>query len=135
MVNGLENLDIELLGLWRIKGHAKCHEGIGETLHTNTNGAMTEVRTTCFRDGVVVDVDDAVQIIGDDLGDIVQFLEVVLAVDDEGWESKRGKIAHGSLVRGGIFNNFCAEVRRLDSTQVLLVGFICKYIVVNKVNQ
>jgi len=84
MVNGLENLDIELFGFGRIKGHAKCHEGICETLHTNTDGAMAEVRTASFRDWVVVDVDDAVQVVSDDLGDIVQLLEVVFAVDDEG---------------------------------------------------
>ena len=123
MVNGLENLDIELLGFGRIKGHAKCHEGIGET-STKTDGAMAEVRTTSFRDWVVVDIDDTVQVVGDDLGDIVQLLEVVLAVDDEGREGERGEIAHGGLVRCGIFNDLRAEVRRLDGTQVLLVGFI-----------
>ena len=65
MINSLENLDIELLCFKGVKGHAKCHEGIGETLHTNTDGAMGEVRTTTFRDWVVVDVDDAVQVVGD----------------------------------------------------------------------
>ena len=69
MVNGLENLDIELLGFGRIKGHAKCHEGIGET-STKTDGAMAEVRTMSFKDWVIVDVDDAVQVVGDDLDDL-----------------------------------------------------------------
>ena len=45
---------------------------------------MAEVRTTSFRDWVGVDVNDAVQVVGDDLGDSVQLLEVVLAIDDEG---------------------------------------------------
>ena len=52
--------------------------------YTNTHGAMAEVRTTSFRDWVGVDVNDAVQVVGDDLGDSVQLLEVVLAIDDEG---------------------------------------------------
>ena len=65
---------------------------------------------TSFRDWVVVDVDDAVQVVGD-LGNIVQRLEVVLAIDDEGRESKRGEIAHGGLVRCGIFDNLRAGIR------------------------
>ena len=71
---------------------------------------MAEVRMTSFRDWVVVDVDDVVQVVGD-LGNIVQRLEVVLAIDDEGRESKRGEIAHGGLVRCGIFDNLRAEIR------------------------
>ena len=65
---------------------------------------------TSFRDWVVVDVDDVVQVVGD-LGNIVQRLEVVLAIDDEGREGKRGEIAHGGLVRCGIFDNLRAEIR------------------------
>ena len=56
MVDGLKNHFIELLSM---------------PLHTNTDRAMTEVRTTCLRDWIVVDVNDAVQIVSDDLGDIV----------------------------------------------------------------
>ena len=88
MVNGLKNMDIELLCLKRVKGHVKRHEGIGETLHTKANRAMVEVQTTCFRNWIVV-----------------------LTIDDDGWESKRGKVANGCLVRGGVFDDFCAEVQ------------------------
>ena len=66
-----QNLDIELLCLESVKGHVKRHEGIGETLHTKANRAMAEVRTTCFRNWIVADVNDAVQIVSDNLGDIV----------------------------------------------------------------
>ena len=126
MVNSLEDLDVELLGLRRIERHAESHEGIGETLHTDTYGAMAEVRATSFGDGVVIDVDDAVQIVGDHLGYIVQLLEVVSTIGDEGWESKRRKVAHGSFVRGGVLDDLSAKIGRLDGTQVLLVGLVCK---------
>ena len=71
MVNGLKNLDIEPLCLERVKGHVKCHEGISKTLHTKANRAMAEVRMMCFRNWIVVDNNDVVQIVSDDLGDIV----------------------------------------------------------------
>ena len=58
-----------------------------------------------------------------------------MTIDNDGWESKRGKVANGCLVRGGVFDDFCAEVRRFDGTQVLLpvVGFIYEYFVVSSV--
>jgi len=126
MVNGLEDLDVELLGFRRIEGHAESHEGVGETLHADAYRAMAEVGATSFGDGVVIDVDDAVQIEGDHLGHIVQLLEVVSTVCDEGWESKRRQVAHGGFIRGGVLDDLGAKIGRLDGTQVLLVGLVCK---------
>jgi hypothetical protein len=38
-------------------------------LHTNPDGAVAEVGSTSFRDGIVVDVDDTVKVVCDRLGD------------------------------------------------------------------
>ena len=43
VVDRLEDLDVELLGLRRIKWHAKSHESIGQTLHTDTDGSVAHV--------------------------------------------------------------------------------------------
>ena len=58
-----------------------------------------------------------------------------MTIDNDGWESKRGKVVNGCLIRGGVFNDFCAEVQQFDGTQVLLpvVGFIYEYFVVSSV--
>ena len=43
---------------------------------------MTEVGFASFGDWVVIDVDNAVEIVRDGLGDGVKLLEVVLAIGD-----------------------------------------------------
>lgn len=83
MVDGLEDLDVQFLGGLRVERHAESHESISETLNTNTNRSVAHVRSAGFWDGVVVDVDDAVKVIGDDLGNFMELLEVVFAILDE----------------------------------------------------
>src|SRR6267154_5164170 len=84
---------------------------------------MTHVRAARFRNRVVIDVDNAIQIECNNLGDIMQLLKVVPFASDEGGESDRGKVAHSSLICGGVFHYFCAEIGRPDSAKVLLVRF------------
>lgn len=123
VVDGLEDLLVKLLGVWSIEGQAKDHEGVGETLNTDTNGTVAHVGLASLGNGVVVDVNDSVQVEGDDLGDGVELLEVVLLVGgDEGWESDGGEVADGDLIGGRVFDDLGAKIRRLDGTEVLLVG-------------
>lgn len=84
MVNCLEDLEVQLASLRRIERQAKGHEGVGEALHTDADRAVTHVAPLGLLDGVVVDIDDAVEVVSDDLHDVVQFLEVVLSVLDKG---------------------------------------------------
>ena len=58
-------------------------------------------------------------------------------LDDEGWESERDARSHTTVSSGGrVFDDFRAEIRRLDSTQVLMVvNFIWENIVVSCVNR
>jgi len=96
VVDRLEDLEVELARLGRVEGEAECHEGVGEALHTDADGAVAHVAVLGLLDRVVVDVDDAVEVVGDDLGDVVELLEVVLAVLDEGREGDRREVAHGA---------------------------------------
>ena len=105
MVDRLEDLDIESLGLGRVKGHVEGHEGIGKTLYTDSDGSVSEVRVLGLDDRVVVDVDDAVEVEGDNLGDLVKLLEVVDALLDVGGEGDRGEVADGDLVGGRVLDN------------------------------
>jgi hypothetical protein len=61
---------------------------------------MMEVRFANFEDRVVVDVDDAVEIICDGLGGSVKLIEVILAIGDICGEGERGKVAYSGLVGG-----------------------------------
>lgn len=67
VVDGLGELDVELASGGRVERHAKRLEGVGETLNSDTDGSVAHVAVASFLDGVVVDVDDLVQIAGDDL--------------------------------------------------------------------
>ena len=77
VVDGLEDLDVELASLRRVEGHAESEESIRKTLNTDTNRTVAHVAVVGLHDGVVVDVDDLVKVADDDLGDLVQLLEVV----------------------------------------------------------
>ena len=72
---------------------------------------MAGVRVTCFRNGVVVHVNDTVEVERDDLRDVMKLLEVVLVSMDEGWKSKRSKIANGGLVGCRVLDNLSAKIR------------------------
>lgn len=111
VVDGLEDLLVKDACFRRVEGHAQSHESIRETLHTDTDGAVTHVRATCFRDGVVVDVDDAVEVERDNLGNVMQLLEVVDPILDERREGDGGEVADGGLVRRRILDNLSTQVR------------------------
>jgi hypothetical protein len=71
MVDGLEDLDVEVLGLRRVEWKTKSQESISETLNTDGNGAVTEIALSRLRNWVVVDIDDLVQVLDNDLADFV----------------------------------------------------------------
>jgi hypothetical protein len=125
----LEDLDIEFLRLGGVEGHTEGHEGVGEPLDPDPDGTVTEVGSARFWDGVVVAVDDAVEIECDGFGDGMEFLKVVFTIGDIGGESERGEVADGDLIRGSVFDDLGAEVGRLDGTEVLLVRFTCRMII------
>jgi hypothetical protein len=132
VVDGLEDLLVELTSLGRLEGHAQSKESIGETLDTKTNGSVTHVAVTSLLDGVVVHIDNLVQVADNDLTDLVQLLEVVASifVVDERGKSQRGKVANGDLVRGAVLNNLSAQVGASDGTKVLLVALAVAVILV-----
>jgi len=121
MVDGLEDLNVKFLGSCGFEWHAQHHEGVSKTLHTNPNRSMAHIGRPRFGDGVVVDIDDAIQVECDDLGNIVQLLEVVLAVGDKGRERDGREVTNRGLIRGGVLNDFRAQIGGFDRPQVLLV--------------
>ena len=80
MVDGLEDLNVEFLGSCGVERHAEHHESICETLHTNSNWSVAHVGLPRFRDWIEIDIDNTIQVEGDNLSNVVQLLEVVLAM-------------------------------------------------------
>ena len=80
MVDCLEDLNVELLGSCGVERHTEHHESIRETLHTDSDWSVAHVGLPRFRDRVEIDVDNSIQVVGDNLSNIVQLLEVVLAM-------------------------------------------------------
>ncbi|KAI6757641.1 hypothetical protein HG531_003466 [Fusarium graminearum] len=132
VVDGLEDLLVQLTSLRRLKGHAEGKKGISETLHTKTNGSVTHVAVTSLLDRVVVDVDDLVQIADNNLSDLVQLLEVVASIFivDKRGQRQGGKVANSDLIRGAVFNDLSAQVGASDGTKVLLVTLAIAVILV-----
>lgn len=91
---------------------------------------MTHVALTSFRNRIVVDVDDAVEIEGHNFSNVVKLLEVIHSIFDERWEGDGGKVADGYLVWSRVFDNLGTEVRGFNGTEVLLVGLaVCSVFV------
>lgn len=132
VVDGLEDLNVEVLGLRRIEGHTKSQESIGETVDTNSNGAMAHVAPPSLRHGVVVDVDDLVQVLDEHLSDIMKLLEVInsLLDIDKGRKCQGCKVADSDLIRGSVLDNLAAEVGAADGAKVLLVALAVAVVLV-----
>jgi len=118
-----EPVQVELTSGGTVESHSQSHKGVGETLYTKTDRSVAHVRVLGLDDGVVVDVDDSVQVLGDDLGDSVELFKVVLSVADERGQGERGQVADGDLVGSRVLDDLGTQVGRLDGSQVLLVGF------------
>jgi hypothetical protein len=121
MIDGFEYLNVEFFGSCGIEWHAELHEGIGKALNSNPDGSVTHVGPLRFRDWVVVDVDDAIQVVSNNLSDIVQLLEIVLVVGDKRWERDGRKVTDGGLIWGTILDDLRAKVGRLDRSKVFLI--------------
>ena len=94
----------------RISHHA---EHVGQTLDTDTDRTMSHVGVLGFLDGIVVDIDNLVQVVCNLLRDLDKLLEIVgsrLLVHEHG-EIDRGKIAHGNLVGCGVLDDLSAKIR------------------------
>lgn len=124
MVDGLEDLLVQLTSLRRLEGHTQSKEGIGKTLDTNTNRSMAHVAVASLYDRVVVDINNLVEVANDNLSDFVKLLKVIsaLVVVNESWQSKRCQIADSDLIRSRVLNNLSAKVGAADGTKVLLVA-------------
>eukprot|EP00438_Fugacium_kawagutii_P034554 Skav201792 [mRNA] locus=scaffold645:38737:39012:- [translate_table: standard] len=84
---------------------------------------MAHVGTTSFFHGIVVSIDDLVQILCDHLGDLIEFLEVKNITLHKGGQGNGCKVADCHLILGGVLNDLRAQVGAMDGAQVLLVGF------------
>jgi hypothetical protein len=124
VVNSLENLNIQLLGLRRFERHTKGEERVGQTLDTQSNWPVPEVAAARLLYRIVVDFNNLVEVTSDNLGDLVKLFEVVAVavIIHESWKGKRSKVADSDLIRSGVFNYLCAKVGTTDGSQVLLVA-------------
>ncbi|KAH0357813.1 hypothetical protein KCU83_g235, partial [Aureobasidium melanogenum] len=132
VIDGLEDLDVELSSLGRVERHAKSEEGVSESTNTKTNGTVAEVALASLRDRVVVDLNDLVQVLGNNLDNLVKLLEVELVFVhvDEGGKSKGSQVADGDLIRSSVLDNLSTQVGAANDTKVLLVALAVASILV-----
>ena len=112
MVDCLEDLGVEIKCFRALKSKTHFLEGVCHPLYPNTYGAMAEIRCLCLLDGVIVAIDDSVQVPRDSLGYAMQGLEVksaTLVVCELG-KRNRGEIADGYLFLAGILEDLSAEI-------------------------
>lgn len=75
---------VELLRFGRVEGQAEQDEGVGKALNPEANRPVPHVALARTLDGIVVDVDDLIQVARDDgrhLGELVEVEHPVLRVE------------------------------------------------------
>ena len=113
MVDCLEYPEVQVASVVAFKRNTHHGIGIGETLDTDADGSMAKIGRTSFGNGVIVDIDDFIQILGDNFDDFVQLFKVkarclcpIARVRYKTWQTYARQIAYGDLIRGGIFDDF-----------------------------
>lgn len=124
VVDSLKDLLVELAGLGRLERHAQSKEGISKTLNTNTDRAVAHVAVASLGDGVVVDINDAVQVANNNHSDVVKLLKVVdtIGVVHVGGKGQRGQVAYSSLIGSTVLDDLSAQIGAADGAKVLLVA-------------
>jgi hypothetical protein len=122
VVDGLEDLAVEHLGLHAVEGIAHEDEGVRQALHADADGAVAHVAAARLGDRVVVLVDHAVEVAGELVGDLEELVVIELALVHELGQRDGAEVAHGHLVGAGVLDDLRAEVAALDGAQVLLVA-------------
>ena len=98
---------------------------------------MAHVGVAGLFHGVVVHVNDAVQVARGVVGDVVEKLVVehtVARVHELG-QGDGGQVADGHFVLGGVLHDLRAEVGGADGAEVLLVGFLVGSVLVEHVGR
>jgi hypothetical protein len=124
MINGLENLNVKMLGLGRVEREAQSQESVCETLDTNGNRSVAEVALASLRHRIVIDIDDFVQVLDDHLANFVELVEIIRAIVHVNIcrKGERSQVANSDLIRCAILDDLCTQVGAADSTEVLLVA-------------
>lgn len=126
-VERLEDVLVQAAGFVALEGHAQGNERIGQPLHAQPDGAVAAVAALGLGHGVVVDVDDLVEVQRGVVGYLVELLVVEEQVTGlvgahVAGEGQRGEVADRNFVLVGVLHNLGAEVGALDGAQVLLVA-------------
>ena len=77
VINCFENLFVQKSSLWGLERIPHQDESVGKTLNADTDGPVPHVRVAGLLYGVVVDVDDLVQVARHNLDDLLQSVKVV----------------------------------------------------------
>lgn len=78
MVDSFEDISVELEGVSGFVRHLQNLEGISKSLNTNTNRSVSHVGVSSLNNGVVVDVNNSVEIFCYALGHLVEVVEIKL---------------------------------------------------------
>lgn len=137
MVNRLENILVQLFGLVAVKRHPHQYKHIRQALDADTDGSIFHIADTRLLRRIEIDVDHAVQVRRDDLGDAVQRLEIegLRFLFYKRRQRNGRQIADRGLVRVAVFHDLRAQIGALDRAQILLVGLHVGRVLVQQVRR
>lgn len=85
--------------------------------------------------GVKVAVNNLVEILGDNFGNLLQLGKVKGSILDQHGKTDTCQVANSRLIRSSVLDNLTAQVGALDRSQVLLIGLAVAVILVEHVGR
>ena len=76
IINRFKNLSVEDAGFFAMEWNIHHHKNVGQALHANPDRAVAQIARSGFICGVVINIDDLVQIVNDEGGYAFEFGEV-----------------------------------------------------------
>jgi len=132
VVNAFEYPPVGVDGCFLVEGNLHLGEEVSQPLDSDAHGPVLQVGVASLLDGLLVAVDDVVEVADHEAGDLVQFglVDVVGLGQLEGRQTDARQVAHGHLLLVGLLDDFGTEVAALYHAQVLLVGLAVRVVLV-----
>lgn len=109
MIQGFEDVDIELTGGWRVEWKLQSHKDVGKALHTDTDGASVVSRAVALRGRVGTGIDKSIRVANSELRHLVKGVKVEgSAFTHETGEGYGSQSADASFILRGVLYNLRA---------------------------
>ncbi len=128
----LKDFAVESACLLRGPRNTKLGKHIRKTLNANANGTMASIGITALLRGLLIEINDLIQVVRENRSHLTKSLEVEGPTLHETRQAQRTQIADGCLVGRRVLNDFGTEITGLDRSKMLLIGLAVRCVLLQE---